>query len=151
MMNRTALAALLLTLAAPSWATGEALQSAGRLAAGGSASATYDGTRGSQRPVSEGEAGRIQRASDGALATGGLVVAKDRVEVPAPSLVADSPGSKDKPGFFKNLFSGKGWMYSLGGAVAGAGIGWWVGGMIGAVGGLLGAAIGFYLSKLLAK
>jgi len=151
MVNRTALAALLLALAAPAWAN-DALQEA-RQAADGPDQA-WDGGR------PRGDApDRITDAVAGALHTGQLATVPDRparaamsAEVPAPELGADQEGAKDKPGFFKNLLSGKGLMYSLGGAAAGAGIGWLVGGPIGAiVGGLLGAIGGFFLSKMLAK
>ncbi len=163
MVNRTALAVLLLAFAAPSRATDTALRQANGIANGGSLGA-YDGgcTGGScgvQPALCSGEGCRIDRASGEALQTGGLVVTDGRgarpnmvAEVPAPSLTADKPGDKDKPGFFKKLFSGKGLLYGLGGAAAGAGIGWLVGGPIGAViGGLLGAVGGFFLSKMLAK
>lgn len=160
MVNRTAFAALLLALAAPAWANNAALQDA-RTLAGGNALATYDGgcsggSCGAQAPVCEGASCRINRASAGALQNGGLVVAAQgngpraamSAEVPAPNLGEDEKGSKDKPGFFRKIFSGKGLMYGLGGA----GIGWLVGGPIGAViGGLLGAVGGFFLSKMLAK
>ena len=120
--------------------------------------ANWDGASAQPRGC-EGEACKINRASDEALTKGGLVVADSRAarpimsaDVPAPSLGKDEPGSKDKPGFFSKLFSGKGLMYSLGGAAAGAGIGFLLGGPIGAViGGLLGAVGGFFLSKMLAK
>jgi hypothetical protein len=157
MVNRTALAALLLALASPSWSAGDAaLQQANGLTAGGAAN--WDGAR-TSTPGCEGEACRINRASDGALQTGSLPVAKDNgprisvsAEVPAPTLSKDAEGSKDKPGFFSKLFSGKGLMYGLGGAAAGAGIGFLLGGPVGAViGGLLGALGGFFLSKMLAK
>ncbi|MDD5305298.1 MAG: hypothetical protein PHS14_19550 [Elusimicrobia bacterium] len=164
MVNRTALAALLLALSSPSWAAGDAALQQARGLAGGNALATYDGgctggSCGAPAPVCEGESCRINRASAGALQTGGLVVAKDNgpraamsAEVPAPALGEDKDGAKDKPGFFSKLFSGKGLMYGLGGAAAGAGIGWMVGGPIGAViGGLIGAIGGFFLSKMLAK
>ena len=124
----------------------------------GGGAANWDGASNQPRGC-EGEACRINRASDGALSTGGLIVADARnarptmsAEVPAPTLGDDKPGSKDKPGFFSKLLSGKGLMYSLGGAAAGAGIGFLLGGPIGAViGGLLGAVGGFFLSKMLAK
>ncbi|MBI4061693.1 MAG: hypothetical protein HY403_09710 [Elusimicrobia bacterium] len=158
-MNRTALAALLLALAAPSRGDDAALRTANILAHGGSPLAAYDGG------ADAGAAGRIQRAADGALQTGGLVVAAPSAspaasaEVPAPALNADREGSKDKPGFFSKLFSGNGLLYALGGGVAGAAVGWYAGGAIGAIGGPLGALIGgligavggFFLSKLLAK
>ena len=162
MVNRTALAALLLALAAPAWATGEALQDARRLAGGNAA--IYDngcsgGSCGARAPLCEGEACRINKAADEAQRTGGLTVVDDRgarpimkAEVPAPSLGKDEEGAKDKPGFFSKLLSGKGLMYGLGGVAAGAGIGWLVGGPIGAIiGGLIGAIGGFFLSKMLAK
>ena len=158
MVNRTALAALLLALAAPSWAAGDtALQQAKGLTSGGVAN--WDGGR-TQTPGCEGEACRqINQASDGALKTGSLAVAKDNgsrvtmsAEVPAPGLSDDAEGAKNKPGFFSRLFSGKGVMYGLGGAAAGAGVGFLLGGPVGAViGGLLGALGGFFLSKMLAK
>lgn len=158
MLNRTALAALLLTLASSSWAAGEALQDARVIEAG--RVGMYDGApdRDAVEPC-EGEACRINASADGALKTGGLVVvpASDqrpamKAVVPAPELNDDAPGAKDKPGFFKNLFSGKGLLYGLGGAAAGAGIGWLIGGPIGAIiGGLIGAVGGFFLSKMLAK
>jgi hypothetical protein len=163
MTNRTALAALLLALASPSWAAGNAALQQARTLAGGNAGA-YDngctaGSCGAQAPVCQDETCRINRAAEGALQTGGLIVAKDNgmratvsAEVPAPPLGEDKEGSKDKPGFFSKLFSGSGLGYSLGGAAAGAGIGWLVGGPIGAViGGLLGAVGGFFMSKMLAK
>lgn len=164
MVNRIGLAALLLSLAAPSWAAGDAaLQDARRLAGGG-ALGTYDGgctggSCGAQPTACAGESCRIDQASEGALQKGGLVVLKDReprpalaAVVPNPALGDDKEGTKDKPGFFSKLLSGKGLMYGLGGAAAGAGIGWLVGGPIGAlVGGLLGALGGFFLSKMLAK
>jgi len=161
MVNRIGLAAVLLALSGPSWAAGNALQDA-KVMAGGQVG-SYDGgcTGGSCGAVEtpcEGEACRIKAASDGALQKGGLVVVKSETRpimsanVPAPSLGADEAGSKDKPGFFSKLMSGKGLMYGLGGAAAGAGIGWLVGGPIGAiVGGLIGAIGGFFLSKMLAK
>lgn len=158
MVNRTALVILLLAAAAPSW--GDALAEARRLQAGPEMRA-FDG--GVQRadlvtPCADEEC-RIRRASQGALTTGGLTVVKDSgpraavaAEVPAPALGADKEGSKDKPGFFSKLLSGKGLLYGAGGALAGAGVGWLIGGPIGAViGGLLGAVGGFFLSKLLAK
>lgn len=152
MVNRTALALLLLAAAAPSW--GDAIGDAQRLSGGGAR--TFDG--GVERAGDVGDP-RIRRASDAALETGGLVVNKDaglrpamKAEVPAPSLGEDREGAKDKPGFFSKLFSGKGLLYGAGGALVGAGAGWLVGGPIGAViGGLLGAVGGFFLSKLLAK
>ena len=155
MVNRTALAALLLALASPSWSAGDtAFQQANGLTGG----ASWDGAR-TPAPGCEGEACRINRASDGALQTGSLPVAKDNgprmamsAEVPSPTLGKDAEGSKDKPGFFSKLFSGKGLMYGLGGAAAGAGVGFLLGGPIGAViGGLLGGLGGFFLSKMLAK
>ncbi len=162
MTNRTALAALILTLAGPSWAGGQALQDA-RTMAGGNA-AGYDGgctagSCGAQVSECHDEACRIQHASDGAMKTGGLTVVPDNgvrpvmsAEVPAPSLNPDKEGAKNKPGFFSKLISGKGLIYGLGGAAIGAGVGWLIGGPIGAViGGLLGAIGGFFLSKLLAK
>jgi len=149
MLNRIASAALLLALAAPSWAN-TALQDAKNLAGGNIG--TYDGSR-------SDPAARIQTASSGALSRGGLVVNKGSelrpamtASVPAPELGADKEGSKDKPGFFSNLFSGKGFMYGLGGAAAGAGVGFLLGGPIGALfGGLLGALGGYFMSKMLAK
>jgi hypothetical protein len=171
MVNRTALTALLLALAAaPSWAASNAaLREAQTLNAGGPAA--YDGgctggSCGAQETVCEGEGCSIRRASAGALATGGLEVRADRApraamiaEVPNPPLGVDKEGSKDKPGFFKRLFSGKGLMYTLGGAAIGGGAGWYAGAAIGAVGGPIGAAVGaligavagFFLSKLLSK
>ena len=111
-----------------------------------------------KQTVCTGESCRIENAKKGALKTGGLAVPKTeprmamKAEVPAPALTKDAKDGKDKPGFFSNLFSGKGLMYGLGGAAAGAGIGFLVGGPIGAlIGGLLGAVGGFFLSKLLAK
>lgn len=161
MVNRIGLAAVLLALAAPSWAN-KALQDARAVAGGGIAS--YDGgcsggSCGAQVSACEGEACRIDAVSRNALKTGGLSVTADRgvrpsmkAEVPAPALGEDKEGAKDKPGFFSKLLSGKGLMYGLGGAAAGAGIGWLVGGPVGAVvGGLLGALGGFFLSKMLAK
>ena len=161
MVNRIGLAALLLALAAPSWAA-TALQDARAVAAGGLG--TYDGgcaggSCGAAVSACQDEACRINEVSRNALKTGGLTVAEASgarpsftAEVPAPKLGEDKEGSKDKPGFFSGLFSGKGLMYGLGGAAAGAGIGWLVGGPIGAVvGGLLGALGGFFLSKTLAK
>lgn len=155
MLDRIASAALLLALAAPSWAN-TALQDAQNLAGG--RSGTYDGSRTLSTSCAGADC-RINAASDGALTRGGLVVNKDTgsrpamtASVPAPELGADKEGSKDKPGFFSKLLSGKGLMYGLGGAAAGAGIGWLVGGPVGAViGGLLGALGGFFLSKMLAK
>ncbi len=162
MVNRLGLAAVLLALAAPSEAENLALSQARGLS-GGSA-ATYDGgctggSCGAAAPACEGEACRIKAASDGALKTGDLVVNKEgerrptmRAVVPAPSLGADKEGSKDKPGFFGKLFSGKGLMYGLGGAATGAGVGFLLGGPLGAlIGGLLGAVAGLFLSKMLAK
>ncbi|MBI2385386.1 MAG: hypothetical protein HYV14_05155 [Elusimicrobia bacterium] len=161
MVNRIGLAALLLALAAPVRAN-NALSDA-RGVAGGRLS-SYDGgctggSCGAAVTACEGEACRIDAVSQNALKTGGLTVAKDNgsrpamtAEVPAPALGEDKEGSKDKPGFFSKLLSGKGLMYGLGGAAAGAGIGWLVGGPIGAVvGGLLGALGGFFLSKMLSK
>jgi len=159
MVNRTALAALLLALSGPSWAAGEALKDA-RALAGGNAS-IYDkgcsgGSCGAQAYVCTDEACEIEEASKGALQQGGLVVAPSQprqamvAEVPAPSLNPDKPGAKDRPGFFKK--HGLSLAYGLGGAAAGAGIGWLVGGPIGAVlGGLIGAGVGFFLSKLLSR
>lgn len=154
MVNRIALAALLLALAAPSRAN-NALSDANNIAGG---RAGFDGTR-AVPAACEGAACRINAASDGALTKGGLAVANTSVprptmtaSVPTPALGEDKEGSKDKPGFFKKLLSGKGLMYGLGGAAAGAGIGWLIGGPIGAlVGGLLGALGGYFLSKMLAK
>ncbi len=160
MVNRIGLAAVLLALAAPSWAQNAALDQA---RGAGRNLGTYDngctgGSCGVVEPPCEGAACRINSASAGALKTGGLVVAKDaprpsmKAVVPAPEMTPDEKGAKDKPGFFKKIFSGKGLMYGLGGAAAGAGIGWLIGGPIGAViGGLLGAIGGFFLSKMLAK
>jgi hypothetical protein len=161
MVNRIGLAAVLLALAAPSWAN-NALQDA-RGVAGGGLSA-YDGgctggSCGAAVPACEGEACRIDATAQNALKTGGLTMTAARdarpsltAEVPAPKLGEDKEGSKDKPGFFSRLMSGKGLMYGLGGAAAGAGIGWLVGGPVGAViGGLLGGLGGFFLSKMLAK
>ncbi len=149
MLNRTALAALLLALASPSWAAGEALRDA-RVIDSGRVGA-YDG-------APDRAAVEINASADNALKTGGLVFspAVDRpamkAVVPAPDLNEDAPGAKDKPGFFKNLMSSKGLLYSLGTAAAGAGIGWLVGGPIGAiVGGLIGAIGGYFMSKMLAK
>lgn len=158
MVNRTALvAALLLALAAPSWAN-DALQDARGAA---NPNASWDGgcTGGSCGSQVSPADGRINDAVAGALNTNSLAVAPDRgprpamsAQVPTPKLGDDAEGAKDKPGFFSKLFSGKGLMYGLGGAAAGAGIGWLVGGPIGAVvGGLLGAIGGFFLSKMLAK
>jgi len=161
MVNRIGLAAVLLALSGPTWAAGTALQDAKVMASGQVGS--YDGgcTGGSCGAVEtpcEGEACRIKAASNGALQTGGLMVVKSETRpimsanVPTPALGADEKDGKDKPGFFSKLTSGKGLMYGLGGAAAGAGIGWLVGGPIGAlVGGLIGAIGGFFLSKMLAK
>ncbi len=154
MVNRTALALLLLTAAAPSW--GDALADARRLSGGTNARA-FDG--GMERSGAVSGDARIQRAADGALTTGGLTVAPAsaprgaaRASVPAPALGVDAEDAKSKSGFFSKLTSGKGLLYGAGGALAGAGVGWLVGGPIGAViGGLLGAVGGFFLSKLLAK
>lgn len=149
MVNRTALAALLLALSAPAWAAD--------VVPGG---AEFDGgcTAGSCGAQVTPADGRINDAVAGALSTKPLAVADAKphfamtASVPAPGLGEDKEGSKDKPGFFSKLLSGKGLMYGLGGAAAGAGIGWLVGGPIGAVvGGLLGAIGGFFLSKMLAK
>lgn len=157
MVNRTTLAALLLALTSPSWAAPDtALQQANGLTTGGAAN--WDGSR-TQVRACEGEACKINHASDGALQTESLPVAKHSgprmgmsADVPSPALGKDAEGSKDKPGFFSKLFSGKGLMYSLGGAAAGAGIGFLLGGPIGAlIGGLLGGLGGFFLSKMLAK
>ncbi|MCR4296075.1 MAG: hypothetical protein NUW21_11110 [Elusimicrobia bacterium] len=160
MVNRIGLTALLLALAAPSWAN-TALQDARGAARNLGA---YDGgcaggSCGAQVTPCEGEACRINATSQNALTTGGLVVVPEKdarpamtAEVPAPELGEDKEGAKDKPGFFKNLMSGKGLMYGLGGAAAGAGLGFLVGGPVGAlIGGLLGGLGGFFLSKLLAK
>ena len=101
MVNRTALTALLLALAAPSWANTAALQDAQRMT-GGNNLRSYDGgcTGGS---CGAQESVRIQRASDGALKTGGLTVTEARpsrqsmiAEVPAPSLNADKKDAKGK-------------------------------------------------------
>lgn len=163
MIYKTALAALLLTLSAPAWADNRALQDARGMAGGNAGLGAYDGgcsggSCGVEEPVCTGDSCRINHASADALKVGGLAVADSKpraamvAEVPAPKLVADKEGSKDKPGFFKNLLSGKGLMYGLGGAAAGAGIGFLLGGPVGAlIGGLLGAVGGFFLSKLLAK
>jgi hypothetical protein len=161
MVNRIGLAAVLLALAAPTWAN-NALHDARAVAGGGLSS--YDGgcsggSCGAAVPACSGDACRIEATSRNALKTGGLTVVKDNgsrpalaAEVPAPTLGQDKEGSKDKPGFFSKLMSGKGLMYGLGGAAAGAGIGWLVGGPIGAVvGALLGGLGGFFLSKLLSK
>lgn len=160
MVNRIGLTALLLALAAPSWANNalhEARGAAGSLG-------VYDGgcsvgSCGAAVTPCVGDACRIDATADKALRKGGLVVAEDRgirpamtAEVPAPALGDDKEGAKDKPGFFKKLMSGKGLMYGLGGAAAGAGIGFLVGGPVGAlIGGLLGGLGGFFLSKMLAK
>lgn len=137
MVNRIGLAALLLALAAPSWAAGQALQDARRLT-NANALATYDGgcaggSCGAQEPVCEDEACRVHRAAEGAPAKGVIVVAEDRgarpvlgAEVPNPALSADKTVSQDKPGFLRRLFSA-------------------------VIGGLLGAGGGFFLSKMLAK
>lgn len=158
MLNRTALAALLLALAAPSWATGEAMRDARVIEAG--RVGMYDGApdRIAVEPC-EGEACRINATADAALRTGGLTVipADERrpamkAVVPAPDLNEDAPGAKDKPGFFKNLMSSKGLLYGLGTAAVGAGIGWLVGGLVGAViGAVIGAVAGYVMSKMLAK
>lgn len=161
MVNRIGLAAVLLALSGPSWAAGTALQDA-KVMAGGQVGSYDGGCTGGSCGTAEtpcvGEACRIKAASDGALEKGGLVVVQSETRpimsatVPAPSLGADEPGGKDKPGFFSKLLSGKGLLYGLGSAAAGAGIGWLVGGPIGAiVGGLIGAIGGFFLSKMLAK
>lgn len=160
MVNRIGLTALLLALAAPSWAN-PALQDARGAARN---LGVYDGgctggSCGAAVTACEGEACRIDATADKALQKGGLVVAPDNgarpamtAEVPAPALGEDKEGAKDKPGFFKNLMSGKGLMYGLGGAAAGAGIGFLLGGPVGAlIGGLLGGLGGFFLSKMLAK
>ncbi|PIR19065.1 MAG: hypothetical protein COV48_04040 [Elusimicrobia bacterium CG11_big_fil_rev_8_21_14_0_20_64_6] len=156
MVNRTALAALLLALTSPSWAGNVAIQDA-RAIAGGHSLGVYDGG------CSAGSCGdptnAINQTSANALRTGGLAVAKASsplpslvAEVPAPELSADEKGAKDKPGFFKKLFSGKGLMHTLGSAAVGAGIGWLVGGPAGAlIGGLIGAVAGFFMSRMLAK
>jgi len=162
MVNRIGLAAILLTAAAPVWAN-TALTDA-KVMAGGQVGASYDGgcTGGScgviETPCA-GEACRIKAASAGALQRAGLVVNAGgearpvmTANVPAPELGADKADGKDKPGFFSRLTSGKGLMYGLGGAAAGAGIGFLLGGPVGAiVGGLIGAIGGFFLSKMLAK
>ncbi|MDP3542676.1 MAG: hypothetical protein Q8T11_09455 [Elusimicrobiota bacterium] len=160
MVNRIGLTALLLALAAPSWAN-TALQDARGAARnlGAYDGGCVTGSCGAEATACVGESCRINAASQGALKTGGLVVAPDGgprstmiAEVPAPDLKDDAPGAKDKPGFFKNLMSGKGLMYGLGGAAAGAGVGFLVGGPVGAlIGGLLGGLGGFFLSKMLAK
>lgn len=151
MVNRIGLTALLLALAAPSWAN-TALQDARGAARNLGA---YDGG------CAGGSCGAevtINATAQNALKKDGLVVAESAprpamiAEVPAPDLKSDAPGAKDKPGFFKNLMSGKGLMYGLGGAAAGAGVGFLVGGPVGAlIGGLLGGLGGFFLSKFLAK
>jgi hypothetical protein len=162
MLNRTALAALLLALAAPSWANTAALQEARTLNNGGAAA--YDG--GCTGGSCGAEESAIDGASRGALQTGGLTVVKGReprpamiAEVPNPDFVKDEKDAKDKPGFFKRLFSGKGLMYTLGGAAAGGGLGWLAGAAIGSVGGPIGAVVGalvggllgFFLAKMMAK
>jgi hypothetical protein len=162
MVNRTALAALLLTLAAPSWANTAALQDARTLNNGGAAA--YDG--GCTGGSCGAEETSIRTASAGALQTGGLTVVKGHeprpamiAEVPEPKFNDDKPGAKDKPGFFSKLFSGKGLMYTLGGAAAGGGLGWLAGAAIGSIGGPIGAVVGalvggllgFFLSKMMAK
>ena len=164
MIYKTAAAALLLALSAPSYAENRPLGEARTMAGGKSALSGYDGgcSGGScgaeDLSVCADETCRINRSAGSALKTGGLPVAEVkprpvmRAEVPAPKLGADKEGAKDKPGFFSNLFSGKSLMYGLGGAAAGAGVGFLLGGPIGAlIGGLLGAVGGFFLSKLLAK
>lgn len=156
MVNRTALAAVLMTLTAPSWAINAALRNAEELAAGQNASAIYDGA--AKQPASAGEAD-IQRAAEGAQTRGGLTTAKDAgavpdmtAEVPAPTLNAGKKDANDAPGFFGKLFSDKSLMYGLGGAAAAAAIGGLMGGPIGAViGGLIGAVGGYFMSKLLTR
>lgn len=161
---KTAAAALLLALATPSHAENRALNDARGMAGGATTLGAFDGgcSGGScgveEQAVCTDETCRINRAAGGAQKTGGLPVAEVKpraamtAEVPAPKLNADKKDAKDKPGFFSNLFSGKGLMYGLGGAAAGAGIGFLLGGPIGAIiGGLLGAVGGFFLSKMLAK
>lgn len=164
MVNRIAVAAILLALAAPSRAAGNAMGDA-KVIANGSGLGQYDGgcTGGScgaqvAVPNCADETCRIQRASDEALRSNSLVTAEVRpraamvAEVPAPALGADKEGAKDKPGFFSKLWSGKGLLYGAAGAGIGAGVGWLVGGPIGAIiGGLLGAVGGFFLSKLLSR
>lgn len=156
MVNRTALAALLLALSSPCWAGNTAIQDA-RALAGGHSLGVYDG--GCSAGSCGDPADAINQASASALRTGGLAAVKGSepaptlvAEVPAPELGADKAGSKDKPGFFKKLFSGKGLMHTLGTAAVGAGIGWLVGGPAGAlIGGLIGAVAGFFMSRMLAK
>jgi hypothetical protein len=162
MVNRTALAALLLALAAPSWANTAALQEARVLNNGGAAA--YDG--GCTGGSCGAEESAIDGSARGALKTGGLTVVKGIeprpamiAEVPNPEFTKDKDGAKDKPGFFKRLLSGKGLMYTVGGAAAGAGLGWLAGAAIGSVGGPIGAAVGalvggllgFFLAKMMAK
>ena len=164
MIYKTAAAALLLALATPSHAENWALNDARSMAGGQTALGTFDGgcSGGScgvkEQTVCTDETCRINKAAGGAQRKGGLPMAEVKpraamiAEVPAPKLGADKEGSKDKPGFLSNLLSGKGLMYGLGGAAAGAGIGFLVAGPVGAlIGGLLGAVGGFLLSKLLAK
>ncbi len=154
---------MLLAVSAPSWANPNPALNQAKVLAGGRIG-SYDGgcTGGSCGVIEtpcEGEACRIKAASAGALQRGGLAVNKGgearpvmTANVPAPSLGADDKDAKDKPGFFSRLTSGKGLMYGLGNAAAGAGIGWLIGGPIGAIiGGLIGAIGGFFLSKILAK
>ena len=164
MVYRTATALLLLILAVPSRAENKALNDVRLLSGGRTGLGAFDGgcSGGScgqeDETVCTGETCRINRAAVGAKKTGGLLMAEVKprpvmtAKVPAPALGADKEGAKEKPGFFSNLFSGKSLMYGLGGAAAGAGIGFLLGGPIGAIiGGLLGAVGGFFLSKLLAK
>jgi hypothetical protein len=166
MMNASTLAALLLALAgtAAAGTPNPALRDAQRLAGGETTlGAGYDGgcTGGScgavTAPDCPGGRCRVERATAGALRSGGLVVQEVKSaprssaygEVPAPALTADKPGAMaKKSGFFSNLFSGKGALYGLGGAAAGAGAGFLLGGPLGA---LIGAAVGAVAGLLLAK
>lgn len=158
MVNRIGLLALILGLS-PILAGAQALQDAKTLAGG--KSGAYDGgcsagSCGSQVSVCQDEACRIQEASNGAMKTGGLVVAPGGearppivAEVPAPALNPDKEGAKDKPSWFSRKIGVGGVLWGLGGAAAGAGLGFLLGSLAGGLGGPIGAVIGGVIGGIL--